>query len=102
MAFGAIQLWLGAKIIKAEHRGWGRAAGAALICVLVSLPVSMLFGNSSLAGLINFLVGAAVIQRVLVTTTWRALALSLALLIFNLFLALVLTGESRHSFGSHP
>lgn len=100
LLFATAQLWLGARIIKAEHRGWGRAARAALICVVLSLPVSMLFGNSILADLTNFLVGAAVSQRVLVTTTWRALALSLALLLFNLLLVLALTGETYLRFGS--
>ena len=99
LLFATVQLWLGARVIKAERRSWGRAAGAALICVLVSLPVSMIFGSSILADLTNFLVGAAVIHRVLVTTTWRALALSLALLLFNLLLVLALTGETRLLFG---
>lgn len=100
LLFATVQLWLGAKVIKAEHRGWGRAAWAALICVLLSLPVSMFFGNSILADLTNFLVGAAVIQRVLVTTTWRALGLSLALLVLNLALVFLVTGASRFNLGA--
>lgn len=99
--FATAQLWLGAKLVRAEHRGWGRAARAAVICLLLSLPISMLFGRSPLADLVTFLVGAAVIQRVLVTTTWRALALSLALYVFNLLLALTLTGETRLLVGPH-
>lgn len=99
LLFATVQLWLGARIIKAEHRGWGKAARAAVICVLISLPVSMLFGKSILADLTNALVGAVVIQRVLVTTKWRALGLSLGLLVLNLALAFLVTGTGRLSVG---
>lgn len=97
--FATAQLWLGARVIRAEHRGWGRAARAALICIGLSLPVSMVFGSSVLADVTNFLVGAAVIQRVLMTTTWRALGLSLALLVLNLALVFLVTGTGRLAFG---
>lgn len=98
--FATVQLWLGARLIQAEKRGWGRAATAALICILVSLPVSMLVGSGILASLVQFLVGTAVIQRVFVTTMWRALGLSLALLILNLALAFLVSGTSLLRIGS--
>lgn len=98
--FATAQFWLGARLIRAEKRGWGRAATAALICIFLSLPVSMLVGNGTFASVVQFLVGAVVIQRVLVTTMWRALGLSLVLLMFNLALALLLSDMSLLRIGA--
>lgn len=98
VAFGAIQLWLGARLIKASRQDWATAWKAALYCVLLSFPVHLLLGQSPASSVINFVVGTVVIRRVLGTNYWRALALSAVLAIVSLAIAYAITGIGRLDF----
>ena len=95
VAFGAIQLWLGARLIKSSRRDWATAWKAALYCVLLSFPVHLLLGQSLASSVVNFVVGTLVIRRVLGTTAWRALALSIVLQLVSLAIVYALTGGGR-------
>ncbi|HBD20259.1 MAG TPA: hypothetical protein DC063_09365 [Arenimonas sp.] len=98
MAFGAIQLWLGARLIKAPRQDWATAWKAAFYCVLLSFPVHLLLGNAGASSVVNFLVGIAVIRRVLETTYWCAVALSVVLQLVSLAIAYAVTGTGRLEF----
>ena len=95
VAFAAIQLWLGARLIKASRQDWATAWKAALYCVLLSFPVHLLLGQSLAASMLNFVVCTVVIRRVLATTAWRAVALSIVLQLVNLAIFYVITGAGR-------
>lgn len=95
VAFGAIQLWFGARLIKAPKRDWATAWKAAFYCVLLSFPVHLLLGQSPASSVLNFIIGTVVIRRVLGTTAWRALVLSIVLQLVGLAIAYAITGTGR-------
>lgn len=98
MAFGAIQLWLGARLIRAPRQDWATAWKAAFYCVMLSFPVHLLLGNAAASSVVNFMVGTAVIRRVLETSFWRALGLSVVLQLVGLAIAYAITGTGRLDF----
>lgn len=98
MAFGAIQLWLGARLIKVPKQDWATAWKAAFYCVLLSFPVHLLLGKGPGSSVLNFAIGTAVIHRVMGASIWRAFVLSVILELVTLAIAFAITGTGRLDF----
>ena len=72
-----LPIMIGARIVKAQHTGFGSALLAVIVLSALSLAVNHFFSNQFLAFLVSAAGGGFLLSAVLGTTFWRGIAVSI-------------------------